>query len=395
MLGMLVAAPRIAHTADPIKIGLVYAKQGPFAVFGSSQAQGAQFAAEERGMKVLGRDIRIIWYDEADPNDAQQNITKLAQQDKAVAVIGGSNSATALAMSAVAKREKIPLVLGAGSATDITGAKCNRYTFRSSYSLAVANRALGKYILSQGKKWYFLVANYAFGQDTYAQLRPYLLENGGSEAGRDDIPLGTSDFSSFILKIRQAKPDVIVAALGGADYTNFLKQFAEYGLADKIKIANPFASDDYIWGLGPEAATGLYTKVWHYENSTNSPDEKAFAEAWRKKYNRPASVEAWEGWISMRMLLAAIEKANATDGRALAAALETVKLDLGEHQYSYRSWDHQMLKSVPIIVAHAPKGGDRYAMMEVVANIPESASAKDLEALYGDQKEIGCTMDDF
>src|SRR5207244_263489 len=93
---------------DAVKIGLVLAKQGPFAIYGSTAAQGAQFAAEEHGMKVLGCKLEVIWLDEANPNDAQQNMTKLVQQDKVSAIIGGSNSATALALTAAAKREKVP-----------------------------------------------------------------------------------------------------------------------------------------------------------------------------------------------------------------------------------------------------------------------------------------------
>lgn len=378
----------------PIKIGVVYAKQGPFAVFGSNAALGVQYAAEQKGMKVLGRDVQIIWYDEADPNDAQQNMTKLIQQDKVVGIIGCSNSATALAMSDVANREKIPLICGAGSARELTGPKCNRYTFRSSFSGAVANKALGSYILSQGTNWYFLVANYTFGQDTYSQLKPILDEAGGTELGRDDIPLGTTDYSSFILKIRQANPEVVVAGLGGADYTNFLKQFAEYGLADKIKVANPFASDDYIWSLSPEAAIGIYTKSWHYDNVVNTPDEIALAEAWMEKHDRPASKDVWEGWISMRMLLEAIEAGQSTDAKSIVTQLETLKVDSGGPiPYYFRDWDHQMIKQVPVIAAHAAPAEDKWDMIDVLDNIPQDPA--ELDAFYGDKEWVGCEMGDF
>lgn len=379
---------------EAVKIGLVLAKQGPFAIYGSTAAQGAQFAAEEKGMKIQGRKLELIWLDEANPNDAQQNMTKLVQQEKVSAIIGGSNSATAAALSATAKREKVPVVLTAGSAKEITGAQCNRYTYRISHSLPVANKAIGTYFLSQGKKWYFLVANYSYGQETYALLNPFLAQNGGTVAGKDDIPLGTTDYSSFILKVRQANPDVVVAGLGGADHTNFLKQFAEYGLASKIPVANPFASDDYIWGLSPEAAVGTYTKVWHYDNPANLPREKEFAAAWQKKYNKPASNEAWQGWMTMNFVMAAAEKAGKTDPKSIAQALETVKLDMGGGQsYAFRNWDHQMLKPVPIIKAHAAPANDKWKMMDVVANIP--AKPADLEALYGSKAEVGCVMDDF
>ncbi|MGE0232159.1 MAG: ABC transporter substrate-binding protein [Flavobacteriaceae bacterium] len=390
--GLVAFAGQAAAQGDPIKIGLVYAKQGPFALFGNSQAEGAKFAAQQAGMKVMGRPIEVIWYDEADPNDAQQNFTKLVEQDGVVAVIGGTNSATALALSATAGRLKTPLVLGAGSATDITGSKCNRYTFRSSYSLTVANKAIGEYIYGLGKKWYFVVAGYAFGQSTYKELKAFYESKGGGESNVDEIPLGTTDYSSYLLKLRQAQPDVVVAALGGGDFTNFLKQFSEAGFCDSMKVANPFASDDYLWSLTPDAQIGLYTKVWHYDDETNPPEDVAFAKAWQEKYNKPASVEAWEGWISMRAILQAIEKSGSTEPRAIVTGIEQNTVG----GYDYRDWDHQLIKTVPIMEAHPAPANDKWDVMDVVAHVPAgTANMSDVERFYGDKASVGCVMGDF
>src|SRR3954470_23129828 len=105
-----VAAPTIlrAQGADAAKIGLVFAKQGVWTAQGELLATGAQMALDEVGGQLLGRKIDLVWYDEPNPQSAQQNMQKLVEEDKAIAVVGGTNSGTSLAMASVAARSKVP-----------------------------------------------------------------------------------------------------------------------------------------------------------------------------------------------------------------------------------------------------------------------------------------------
>ncbi|MGI4814345.1 MAG: ABC transporter substrate-binding protein, partial [Janthinobacterium lividum] len=105
----------------PIAIGMVLSKQGVFSDIGRDGARGAMLAVDDVDAKVLGRPIKVIWYDDTDPQTAQQNMIKLIDHDKVVAVVGGVNSASSLAEGSVAKQNKIPLVVIVGSATEITG----------------------------------------------------------------------------------------------------------------------------------------------------------------------------------------------------------------------------------------------------------------------------------
>jgi branched-chain amino acid transport system substrate-binding protein len=373
----------------PIKIGTVIAKQGVFAEIGNAAGAAAQMAIQEAGGKVLGRPVEMIWYDDASPQAAQQNASKLIDEDKVVGLIGGSNSASALAMAAVAKRSKIPFIAYTAGAREVTGKECNRYTFRTQAPVPAVSAALAPLLLQKGKTWYFVAANYAFGQDIYVSLKERLEAAGGKVAAYDAVPLGTVDFSSYLLKIRQAKPDVVVAAMAGSDLMNFLKQYGEYGLKGKIPVANPLISDTSMWAIGGDSAHGLYGKLWHYSDPDQSPEEKAFIAAWKTKFDKPPTIEAWMSWVSMRMMLKAIEQAKSTDPKAIVTALESVKLKSGDTDMYYRTWDHQLISPIVVVEGGPPPAGDKWDMFKVL----HKWKGKDVEPLYGTKAEIGCAMD--
>src|SRR5580692_52191 len=294
------AMPFIAKAADPIRIGVLLAKTGQIAPQTEYLAQGTYLALEERGNKIMGQPAELVWLDEPSPQGATQNMQKLVQENKVCAILGGSLSSNALAEEATAAQLKIPFVCDNAAATDITGKNCNRYTFRLNTPVLVQSRMIAPYALGFGKKWYFITASYAFGQDILRASRALLKEAGGTEVGVDEVPLNTPDYSSFILKIRQAKPDVVLGGLSAGDLSTFLKQWNELGMKGKIPFVEIAIGDTDIWAVGTEAATGVYTALWWYDNPANPPEEKAMAADYQKKYSKPAADKAWMGWITAR-----------------------------------------------------------------------------------------------
>src|SRR5580692_2899676 len=331
-----------ASAADPIRIGLLLAKTGQIASQTEYLAQGTYLALEERKGMIGDRPVELVWLDEPSPQAATQNMQKLVQENKVCAILGGSLSSNALAEEATAAELKVPLVIDNAAATDITGKNCNRYTFRLNTPVLVQSRMLTPYALTYGKNWYFITASFAFGQDILRSSRALLKAAGGTEAGIDEVPLNTADFSSFILKIRQAQPDVVLGGLSAGDLSTFLKQWNELGMKGKIPFCEIAIGDTDIWAVGPEAASGVYTSLWWYKNPNNPPEEKAFAAAYEKKFNRPAADKAWMGWITAKSLFEAIELAKSTDPMAIIEGLENWKFAAGGTSYSYRKWDHQM-----------------------------------------------------
>ncbi len=383
------AAPFVARAAEPIRIGLLLAKTGQIAGQTEYLANGSFLALQQRDNQIMGQPAELVWLDEPTPQAATQNMQKLVQENKVCAVLGGSLSSNALAEEATAAQLKVPFVCNNAAATEITGKNCNRYTFRLNTPVAVQSRMLAPFALTYGKRWYHITASYAFGQDILRSSRALLKAAGGTEVGSDEVPLNTADFSSFILKIRQAKPDVVVGGLSAGDLSTFLKQWNELGMKGKIPFVEIAIGDTDIWAVGPEAASGTFTKMWYYNNPDNPPEEQAFAAAHLKKYGRPAADKAWMGWITARSVFEAINTAKSTEPMAIVEALEAWKVQAGSSSYSYRKFDHQMLaRNLAVTVKEHIT--DKWDYFDVKATLP--ANAADLDAVFGTPEETGCKM---
>ncbi len=378
-----------AQSDGPIRIGLIYSKQGPGAAIGQYLQRGSELAVEQAGRKVLGRPIELVWLDEPNPQVSQQNMQRLVDENKVVAVVGGNYSSSALAMMSVANREKIPLILTGAAASEITGKNCSRYTFRTQATVPVQMDGLMPYVSQLGKKVYFLTASYAFGQDILRASRALLKKVGATEVGVDEVPINTADYSSYILKIRQAKPDVIVGGLVGGDFSNFLKQWNEMGMKDKIPYAAIAVTDTDFWDVGTQASTGIYVKPWYYNNPKNTEAEKKMIADFQKKYNEPPSDKTWSGWIGMRALLESIEAAKSTDAKAIVTQLEKWKNTEEAFPFFFREWDHQMVRPA-VIVGVKKQISDKWDYFDVLKNTSDTAA--DTEKAFGTKEEVGCSM---
>ncbi|MFA6265069.1 MAG: ABC transporter substrate-binding protein [Pseudolabrys sp.] len=379
-----------AAAAEPIKIGMIWAKTGSIVDQAEYLAQGGMLALEQRNNTLLGRPAEIVWLDEPNPQGAQQNAERLVGEHKVAGIVGGALSSFALAISAVAKKSKTPYVAANAAAGSLTGDRCNKYTFRLQPPVEVHTSVLAPYCAAIGKKWYLLTASYAFGQDIKKSFMDYIKANGGTVVGADEVPVGTPDYSSFILKIRAAKPDVVIGGIAASDLTTFLKQWNELGMRGKIPFAEIAVGNTDLWGVGPEAADGLYTITWWYKNPANSPEEKAMAALYEKKYNRPAADKAWMGWLGMKSLLDSIEAAGSTDSAKVVAALEAWKVRRGDIDLHYRTFDHQM-KSRLLVAGIHPKITDKWDYFDVKAELPKTLD--EIDKAFGTQAESACKMD--
>ena len=294
-----IAAPFVitARAAEAIKIGLLLPKSGPYAVQGETGQNGAQIAVEDFGGHVLDRPIQIVWLDESSPQSTQQNMRKLIEEEKVVAIQGGVSSGDVLAIMPVAEQAKMLLMASGPNATEITGKNCNKYTFRVDLPNKVTVQSVYPQLKERGKKWYFIVASYAWGIDAYNQMKDVLVKDGGTVLGYDQAPLGTTDYSSYILKLRQAKPDVLYVGLGGTDLTNLLKQMHEIGLTRQMALSSPIVNDSDLWAAGPDAAFGTYPKLWNYTGPHLTKRSAEFVEAYRKKIQRAAGSRGLAGLV--------------------------------------------------------------------------------------------------
>lgn len=378
---------RAAQAAEPIRIGLVIAKQGPFAQQGADLAAGAKLAFEDASSRILGQPAELVWLDEANPQGAVQSMTKLIDEQKVAAVLGGTNSATSLALGPLALRSRVPFISVNGVAREITGKDCNPFMFRMPPSIPVYARAMAPYMLEMGKRWYFIAGAFAMGEDVIASYSDILREAGGTVVGVDRVPVATTDYSSFVLKARAAKPDIVIS--GAPNVEPILKQFRELGLTGKIPVAGPAVSDTDLWSARPDALMGIYGKSWYYNDPANSPEEKAFTAAYIKREGRPPSDRVFYGWHGMRLLIAAIETAKSAQPAVVAQALESMRLKDGNLPLSFRQWDHQLTRRVVVAMAR-PNPADKWDILDVKPSRVTDAAA--LDRMYGDKAEVGCSM---
>jgi branched-chain amino acid transport system substrate-binding protein len=205
--------------------------------------------------------------------------------------------------------------------------------------------------------------------------------------GGDEVPVNTTDFSSFILKIRQAKPDLVCVGLAADDLSTFLKQWDEMGMKDKLPIAQPAIGDGDLWNIGAKAATGIFTKSWYYANPNLPPDEKQFVATYLKKYNKVPADKVWNGWYTTRALIEGIELAKSTDPAKIVHGILAWRPSDGG---LFREWDHQMLRRITVVKVKEHIT-DKWDFFDVLALAPKDAA--DIPKVYGTKEEVGCKMD--
>jgi branched-chain amino acid transport system substrate-binding protein len=380
------AAPGLALAqGSPVRIGALMPRQGGFALQGEAATLGAKIALEMAGNKVLGRPVELIVYDDPNPLGAQQNMRKLIQEDKVSVVLGGTNSASGLAMASYGAQSRVPTVITAASVRDITGKDCDPHVFRVNAFTGIYTSLLARHLLPMGKKWYFLVGAYAYGQEVYELMKHEVEAAGGKDVGMDATPIGTTDFSSLILKIRQAKPDVVVLGIAALDLASFLKQYEEFGLHGKIPLAAVAIGDEELWAMQSNPMQ-LLGKYWHFNDPANTPQENALVAAVKKATGHPPSQSCASGWVAMRMTLAGIENAKSLEAPAIVRGLEAARP--AGVRGTFRAWDHQMIWQ-PVICQVRDKIVDKYDPVTVISKPLPPAQ---LEAMYGTKQQSACKM---
>jgi branched-chain amino acid transport system substrate-binding protein len=385
-----------AQAEGPIRIGVLLPKSGTYTVQGENGHNGDVLAVEDFGGKLLGRPIELIWEDESTPQQSVQNLRKMIEVDKVIAVDGVISSGDALAMMPVAEQHKILLMNSGPNATEITGAKCNRYTFRVDLPNLVTIKTVFPFLSDNGKndRWYLLSASYAWGIDADKQMRAYLAKNDPKAkiVGADQAPLGTTDFSSFLLKMRGVNPQVVFAAFGGSDLTNLLKQIQGIGMTRKIVFSSPILNDSDLWAAGPQASFGIYPKIWNYTGPHLGPKAVSFAKRYQARFGTAPESEAWQDWFGMTAILTAIKETKSTDPKKLVQFLESEHKFVGykDTPIYFRSWDHQLMQPI-LVVKTKDKITSKYDYFDVLGEFPKGG-VEELDSYYGGKEEVGCNM---
>ncbi|MBZ0146631.1 MAG: ABC transporter substrate-binding protein [Pseudorhodoplanes sp.] len=391
-----IGTPAISYgQADALKIGHLTPRTGFLGPLGEYAVQAADLAVEEINAKggVLGRKIDLVKEDSVNPQTASTKAERLIERDKVLCIVGEISSASCLAIAQVAQRTKNLYINTGGNSDALRGSNCNKYMFhvesQNSMYVKTVGRALMAKNMVKGKKWYSLTADYAFGHDLLKVAKRFMEANGGQFAADELVPTDFSDFSTILTKIRNAKPDMVVSNLAGVQITNFLKQYAEFGL--DFPVAG-FGFDTAVaWGAGKGNFFGTWPLVWHHLIDT--PGSKAFVAAFTKKYGKPPENQAWGDYITMKILAQSMTDAKTADPLKIIEHWEKEpKFDLLKTRQGYfRKYDHQLMHEMYAVEAlKASEVKNQWDIYKVAPPVP--AANEPLDAIASTKEENACNM---
>jgi branched-chain amino acid transport system substrate-binding protein len=370
--------------AKPVKIGHLTPLTGFLGALGEYAVMGVKMANEEINAAggVLGHPLQVMTEDSVNPATAATKAQRMIDQDRVDVLMGEINSASAKTIMQVAARNR-KLFLQVGARSDVLrGADCNRYTFHVDIPVTVMVNAAGQALLRdglvKGKRYFSLTADYLFGHDLAKGVKAFMSENGATQIGDELIATDVTDFSPYLLKIRQAKPDLVASNLAGNQVTNFVKQYAEFGLSYPIAGFNLNTAD--AWAAGEGNLAGIWPTPWHHEVDT--PGSKAFVAKFRARYGKPPENHAWIEYVSLKILAQAINAVKSTDTDKLIAYFESeAQFDVLKARKAYfRSWDHQLIQEAyPFTVKPKGQAKDKWDFLAFGPAVP--AANQPLEIL--------------
>ena len=310
-----------AQAQDKLKIGIITTLSGPPAVLGGQLRNGFQLAVKTLGNKLGGREVELIVQDdELKPDAAVSKVKAFVERDKVDFVVGPifSNILQAI-MKPVTDSGTFLISPNAGT-SNFAGRECNANFFVTSYQNDQNHEVLGRYAQDKGMKKVFLMApNYQAGKDAMAGFKRYFK---GEIADEVYVPLGQLDYSAELTKIAAAKPDAIFVFLPGGMGVNFVKQFRQAGLADKITFLSAFTVDEATLPAQQDAALGFFGGA-NWAPNLDNPQNKAFVAAYEKEYNAVPASYAFQAYDAALLIDSALKatKGSTADKNALRAAL--------------------------------------------------------------------------
>lgn len=385
----------VTAQSEAIRIGHLTPLTGFLGALGEYAVMGIKMAAEEINASggVLGRKIDLVSEDSVNPQVASSKAQRMIEREKVAVLMGEINSASALTISQVAARNKT-LFMNIGARSDaLRGKDCNRYTFHVDIPVTVMVNAVGLALVRdnmvKGKKIFALTADYLFGHDLSRAAKKFFAAHGGNVVADELVATDVTDFSPFLLKIRQARPDLIATNLAGNQVTNFVKQYAEFGLPFPVVGFNLNTAD--AWAAGEGNLGGIWPTVWHHDLDT--PGTKAFVEAFTKKYGKIPENHAWIEYVALKIMAQAMNETKSVDTDKLIAYFESeAQFDLLKARKGYfRSWDHQLMQEAyPFTVKAKGEAKHKQDFLKFGAAVPNPDQP--LEILAPTKAESACKM---
>lgn len=321
--------------SSTFKIGVLAPISGTLSDYGDQLKKSAELGVtiiNEKG-GIGGRQVSYVLEDEkTDPSAAAERAKKLLTQDNVDVLMGTISSACTLAVIPEVEQAKRPYFY----AIEGEDKSCTKDGGTRRYIFGNSDTVIAKMLLyvpwmvkNLGKSYYFIGSDYVFPHSLNEFTIKLLKEQGATVLAETYAPLGTSDFSSHISKIEAAKPEVLFISVVGTDGVAMVKQAAQFGLKNKMKITGTPAFDPTVFSGIADVADGAYT-VYAYWDGLDNPINQEFVPRYRKQFDPPlgivSTVAAMSGYGTMLIIRAAVEKAGSTQADAIIKALEGLKV---------------------------------------------------------------------
>ena len=362
-----IASPFVVpvRAADNIKMGMVDPLTGVYAAPAGNEVMGAKLAVDQVNAKggVMGRQLELLVEDSAnDVGTGVQKARKLIERDNVNFIIGDVNSGIAAAIAQVTAEKKVLHVVSGGHTDSITGKDCHWNVYRVCNTTRMEANSVSDLLYSKyGKKWHFITPDYAFGHTLYDACAANLKRLGGTVTGNELTPLGTTDFSAYLIKARAAKPDVLLLLVQGSDMINCLKQIVQFGLDKQIHVAGTQQELESLAGLPPEARIGIWMFEWYWKQPGVPHVAEFVAEIRKRNGGKVPTARHWFGFTSVMTFAHVANQQKTLDAVKLAQALSDFELPpevkLQPNKVYYRKGDHQLMTSAFIGEAQS-KGKD-------------------------------------
>lgn len=343
-------SPALAR--PPVQLGCVYILSGAFAAYGEQARQGALLATAEinREGGINGRPV-ITWFENSRsrPDIAVRALQKLVFETQVDGLIGIDSSKVARHVAPVVAKLETPLIMTNAATPDVTGPLCNRYLFRVSANLAQTTKAAAILADETGAEtWSMIGKNHPYSIQTWDYFRNELqaMAPGKKPLPAEKavlIPSRQKNFTPYIEALRAQGSDGILVTLWGGYLQRFVKQADALGLFDgKRRILMTMGADiDTLTGLGDSMPENLWVGTPYWFLANRSKLNNRFVANFRARFHTFPSHRAHGAYGAVYAFKAAAEKAGSTNKQAVAAALESLSIELPGGRTVFRPEDHQ------------------------------------------------------
>ncbi len=314
------ASPTAATTSvaggEPVRVGVIGTMSGVYSSLGENMVRGMQLYLDEIGSEAGGRPIELLVEDSAgSPDQALAKARQLVERDRVHLIAGVTLSNEAAAVRDYLVGQQVPWIIGNAGLPGLTRDPNLRspYIFRVSFANGQYEAPFGPYAYEKlGYRRVVLTAlDYSAGHDKANAFRNRFEQAGGEIAGEVYAPMDTQDYGPYLQRIQQMDADAVWAFYSGGDAVRFVLQYRDFGLKDQFPLTGAGDTvDENILAQQGDAALGVVTSL-HYSPLYDSPENRAFVEAFRNKYNAQANQFAYQGYLAARVIAEAL---NATDG---------------------------------------------------------------------------------